>query len=46
MAPKKGAVSKRVMNKGAWKAEEDRKLAEFIEIHGAKRWKTIAVKAG
>ncbi|KAK6262866.1 hypothetical protein QUC31_008682 [Theobroma cacao] len=46
MAPKKDGVSKRVMNKGAWTAEEDRKLAEYIKIHGAKRWKTIAIKAG
>ncbi|GLU22460.1 hypothetical protein SLE2022_385330 [Rubroshorea leprosula] len=34
------------VNKGAWTAEEDRKLAEVIAIHGAKRWKTIAAKAG
>ncbi|KAF9685294.1 hypothetical protein SADUNF_Sadunf03G0039600 [Salix dunnii] len=33
-------------NKGAWTAEEDRKLAEVIAIHGAKRWKTVAAKAG
>ncbi|XWS38601.1 hypothetical protein CRYUN_Cryun19dG0145000 [Craigia yunnanensis] len=46
MAPKKDGVSKRIMNRGAWTAEEDRKLAEYIEIHGAKRWKTIAIKAG
>lgn len=47
MAPKnEGSANKRVMNKGAWTAEEDRKLAEYIEIHGAKRWKTIALKAG
>ena len=46
MAPMKDGVSKRVMNKGAWTAEEDAKLAEYIEIHGAKRWKTIAIKAG
>ncbi|XVF52583.1 hypothetical protein PTKIN_Ptkin05aG0030000 [Pterospermum kingtungense] len=39
-------VRKRVLNRGAWTAEEDRKLAEHIEIHGAKRWKTIAIKAG
>ncbi|KAB5563999.1 hypothetical protein DKX38_004053 [Salix brachista] len=32
-------------NKGAWTAEEDRKLAEVIAIHGAKRWKTVAAKA-
>lgn len=34
------------VNKGAWTAEEDQKLAEVIAIHGAKRWKTIAAKAG
>lgn len=38
--------SKREVNKGAWTAEEDHKLAEVIEVHGAKRWKTIASKAG
>ncbi|XP_010646852.1 transcription factor MYB23 [Vitis vinifera] len=38
--------SKKVMNKGAWTSEEDRKLAEYIEVHGAKRWKTVAFKSG
>ncbi|KAJ4824973.1 hypothetical protein Tsubulata_014344 [Turnera subulata] len=33
------------LNKGAWTEEEDRKLAEVIAIHGAKRWKTVAAKA-
>ncbi|GFY97199.1 myb domain protein 3 [Actinidia rufa] len=33
-------------NRGAWTAEEDRKLAEVIEINGPRRWKTIAAKAG
>ncbi|KAM7471856.1 hypothetical protein LguiA_010039 [Lonicera macranthoides] len=28
------------------RTEEDRKLAEAIEVHGAKRWKIIATKAG
>ncbi|KDP40706.1 hypothetical protein JCGZ_24705 [Jatropha curcas] len=37
---------KEAINKGAWTAEEDRKLAEVISIHGAKRWKIIAAKAG
>ncbi|GLT49154.1 hypothetical protein SLA2020_227320 [Shorea laevis] len=47
MAPKnEGSANKKVMNRGAWTAEEDRKLAEYIEIHGPKRWKTIALKAG
>lgn len=34
------------VNKGAWTAEEDQKLAQVIAIHGAKRWKTIATIAG
>nr|AAK58023.1 recombinant myb-like transcription factor Myb 3 [synthetic construct] len=34
------------VNKGAWTAEEDRKLAEVIAVHGAKRWKTIPTIAG
>lgn len=34
------------VNKGAWTAEEDQKLAQVIAIHGAKRWKSIAAKAG
>jgi len=34
------------MNRGSWTPEEDTKLAQCIEIHGAKRWKTIAVKSG
>lgn len=46
MAPKNDGSAKKVMNKGAWTAEEDRKLSEYIEIHGAKRWKTVAVKSG
>ncbi|KAF8026875.1 hypothetical protein BT93_F3386 [Corymbia citriodora subsp. variegata] len=33
-------------SKGAWTPEEDRKLAEVIAVHGAKRWKTIAAAAG
>lgn len=49
MAPvnrEESSNSKMVMNKGAWTAEEDKKLAEYIEVHGAKRWKTVAMKAG
>ncbi|KAJ6394498.1 hypothetical protein OIU77_023660 [Salix suchowensis] len=37
--------SAKPMEKGAWTAEEDRKLAEVIEIHGARRWRTIASRA-
>ncbi|KAI4372439.1 hypothetical protein MLD38_010670 [Melastoma candidum] len=35
-----------VTNRGAWTAEEDRKLSEYIEVHGPKRWRNIATKAG
>ncbi|KAI3803329.1 hypothetical protein L1987_31479 [Smallanthus sonchifolius] len=34
------------INRGAWTAEEDEKLAEAIEIHGPKKWAVIAAKAG
>ncbi|KAB2632420.1 anthocyanin regulatory C1 protein-like [Pyrus ussuriensis x Pyrus communis] len=46
MAPKNDASTKKLVNKGPWTGEEDRKLAEYIEIHGAKRWKTVASIAG
>ncbi|MED6107031.1 hypothetical protein PIB30_010169 [Stylosanthes scabra] len=49
MAPKSNekATKKSVMmNRGAWTPEEDDKLAHFIQIHGAKRWKTVAIKSG
>ncbi|KAL1333498.1 hypothetical protein HN51_062330 [Arachis hypogaea] len=50
MAPKNNKKSTKIssvmMNRGAWTPEEDDKLARFIEIHGAKRWKTLAVKSG
>ncbi|OWM88361.1 hypothetical protein CDL15_Pgr003773 [Punica granatum] len=38
MAPRNDrANAKKVMNKGAWTAEEDQKLSQYIEIHGPKR---------
>nr|AIT52259.1 MYB family protein [Jatropha curcas] len=48
MAPKNSgeSSSKKVKNRGAWTVEEDQKLSQYIEVHGAKRWKTIATKAG
>ncbi|THG06433.1 hypothetical protein TEA_000723 [Camellia sinensis var. sinensis] len=46
MASKRTESMKKEINRGAWTAEEDQKLAEVIESHGAKRWKTIAIKAG
>jgi myb proto-oncogene protein len=41
-----GSAKKVEINKGAWTAEEDQKLSQYIEIHGARRWKTIALAAG
>ncbi|KAF3452047.1 hypothetical protein FNV43_RR08143 [Rhamnella rubrinervis] len=38
--------SNKEVNKGAWTAEEDRILADVIAVHGPKKWKTIAAKAG
>ncbi|KAG2679861.1 hypothetical protein I3760_11G071700 [Carya illinoinensis] len=46
MAPTNDGSAKKVMNKGAWTEEEDKKLSQYIEIHGAKRWTAVAVKAG
>ncbi|KAK4794379.1 hypothetical protein SAY86_012373 [Trapa natans] len=45
MAPKNDGTVKKGMNKGAWTSEEDQKLSECVQLHGAKRWKTIAIKA-
>ncbi|KAL5718212.1 hypothetical protein ACHQM5_011141 [Ranunculus cassubicifolius] len=46
MATVSNKPMKRSVNKGAWTLEEDQRLAEYIEIHGAKKWKSVAVKAG
>ena len=40
------AMKNSSISRGAWTPEEDRKLAEVIAVHGAKRWKSIALKAG
>ncbi|KAI4329091.1 hypothetical protein L6164_021392 [Bauhinia variegata] len=40
------AMTNATLSKGAWTPEEDSKLAEVIAVHGAKRWKSIAAKAG
>ncbi|KAH8482543.1 hypothetical protein H0E87_029843 [Populus deltoides] len=45
LAPRRSKCGKREANKGAWTAEEDQKLARVIEIHGPKRWRSIAAKA-
>ncbi|KVH92921.1 Homeodomain-like protein [Cynara cardunculus var. scolymus] len=37
--------TKKEINRGAWTAEEDEKLAEAIQIHGPKKWTAIAAKA-
>ncbi|XP_054809296.1 transcription factor MYB3-like [Prosopis cineraria] len=48
MAPQSQTESptRKFINRGAWTPEEDRKLAQCIEVHGAKRWKSIAIKSG
>ncbi|CAJ1943320.1 unnamed protein product [Sphenostylis stenocarpa] len=49
MAPKiinNGTGKRSAINRGSWTPEEDRKLAQCIETHGAKRWKTVALKSG
>ncbi|KAJ6704087.1 TRANSCRIPTION FACTOR MYB114-LIKE [Salix viminalis] len=50
MAPRNAVTTdaspKKVMSRGAWTAEEDSKLARCVEVHGAKRWKTVALKSG
>ncbi|KAF9680953.1 hypothetical protein SADUNF_Sadunf06G0175100 [Salix dunnii] len=46
MAPRSGRCNKKEANRGAWTAEEDQKLAQVIEIHGPKRWRSVAAKAG
>ncbi|KAH9805088.1 Anthocyanin biosynthesis regulatory protein Pl1 B73 [Citrus sinensis] len=38
--------TKKEANRGAWTAEEDQKLAQAIEVHGPKKWKSVAAKAG
>ncbi|XP_065030189.1 transcription factor MYB3-like [Musa acuminata AAA Group] len=35
-----------VANRGAWIAEEDQKLVEYVRIHGDKNWRTLPAKAG
>ncbi|KAG6495026.1 hypothetical protein ZIOFF_042817 [Zingiber officinale] len=35
-----------VVNRGTWTAEEDRKLAEYVQCHGEKNWRTLPAEAG
>ncbi|KAK6927222.1 SANT/Myb domain [Dillenia turbinata] len=46
MASRSNQCTKKEAYRGPWTAEEDQILAQIIEIHGPKRWKTIAAKAG
>lgn len=34
------------LKKGAWTADEDRKLIAYIEEHGEGGWRTLPQKAG
>ncbi|CAL9202282.1 unnamed protein product, partial [Musa hybrid cultivar] len=35
-----------VVNRGAWTAEEDQKLVDYVRDHGDKNWRTLPAKAG
>ncbi|XP_072988144.1 transcription factor MYB4-like [Typha latifolia] len=35
-----------IVNRGAWTAEEDHKLVEYVRVHGDKKWRTLPAKAG
>ncbi|URD87093.1 Myb-like DNA-binding domain [Musa troglodytarum] len=35
-----------VVNRGAWTAEEDQKLVDYVRAHGDKNWRTLPAKAG
>ncbi|KAI3468978.1 hypothetical protein Pfo_025641 [Paulownia fortunei] len=39
-------AAQRSLNKGAWTADEDRTLTQYIEKHGPKRWKSLTIKSG
>ncbi|CAA0825412.1 Transcription repressor MYB5 [Striga hermonthica] len=34
------------VNKGAWTADEDQTLTHFVEKHGPRRWKSLAILSG
>ncbi|RWR81081.1 Transcription factor TT2 [Cinnamomum micranthum f. kanehirae] len=39
-------LPKKKVIRGAWTAEEDRKLAEYVKIHGDKKWRSLPANAG
>ncbi|KAG9452861.1 hypothetical protein H6P81_005765 [Aristolochia fimbriata] len=38
--------SKKSVNRGAWTAEEDEKLVNYVKVQGEKKWKALPAKAG
>ncbi|RWW78059.1 hypothetical protein BHE74_00013737 [Ensete ventricosum] len=46
MNKKKKKSGMMAWKRGAWSAEEDRKLVECVTAHGDKKWRTLAAKAG
>ncbi|MQL99125.1 hypothetical protein Taro_031851 [Colocasia esculenta] len=34
------------VNKGAWTAEEDQKLVDYVRVHGDRKWRALPTKAG
>ncbi|KAJ4799981.1 Myb transcription factor [Rhynchospora pubera] len=43
---KKANKYKAVVNRGAWTAEEDKRLMDHVRLHGDKKWRTLPFKAG
>ncbi|XP_077234819.1 transcription factor MYB3-like [Tasmannia lanceolata] len=43
---KSSSSSKKIISKGAWTAEEDQKLADYVKKHGDKKWRSLPIKAG
>ncbi|CAN6461344.1 unnamed protein product [Victoria cruziana] len=38
--------NKKAVTRGSWTAEEDRRLSEYIKIHGDKKWRSLPARAG
>ncbi|XP_031480964.1 transcription factor MYB1-like [Nymphaea colorata] len=38
--------AKKELNKGPWKAEEDRLLMKYVEAHGEGKWATVSKRSG
>ncbi|ERN15668.1 hypothetical protein AMTR_s00048p00210040 [Amborella trichopoda] len=34
------------INRGAWTADEDERLREYLKVHGEKKWRSLPARAG